>query len=226
MRMIDHVNLDNTFHSLNFNAYLSKDTHKLHSNNKQELDKMKQLIYLKEADNYTFIIEDNMGYQFLQKAIASGAYVKYIIDNEIPVSVLFLIGNCSKLELVYKYRKAFDHKLLKNMDTARQILRVGILYNYHYKEDDIVDFLFAMNDTRYIAERVYIDFENDNVPDNLKVFYKDNELKTTYKLQVFSGIHEPLARWHVQVHLSANSKASMADLRKQVLSTNKVRGFQ
>lgn len=226
MRVRQSLNINNTFHSLNFNTYLAREQHVLHSNNKEELAKIKSLIRAgAECSPYTFEIEDKQPLSLIKDSLEAGAYVKYYLKDTLPIGVIFGIGNNRKFEVVYPYNDNFSKAILDNMDRARQVFRVGIYYHFNFPEDDFKTFLFSMNDVRFIAERVYIDFTLDNIqPYQDNYYHKINgyyDLDPKYKLDLFKKIHEILARWHIQIHLSNASLAEQVDLEQLVSGWNK-----
>ena len=209
MRNVSRLNINNTFKSLNYNAYLEHDNHVLHSGNTEELHKIEQLLTNKNAVGYIFIMDSNISVKMIKDSLGCGAYVKYLVNN-LPASTLFDIGNNRNFEILYRYHENFTQEELINYDRARQVFRVGLYVSSKYTQD-VVKFLFNINDTRFIIERAYIDFTINNT----------SEYDITYKINFFKQVHEVLARWHIQCHLGCNSKNSLDELTTTVDKLNK-----
>lgn len=220
MRIRQQININNTFHVLNFNAYLEHGDKILHSNNVNELNKIKKLLESDSAKGYTFVLGEDTSVKMIKDSLARGAYVKYLVDTYVPITIIFEIGNNRNFEVLYKYHDEFSKKQIDNMNTVRQVMRVCIYFKFNYPETSINKFLFSMNDTRFLAERVYIDFTNTSLNKYQLEYYYQDDLKSEYKIEVFSKIHEILARWHIQVHLGSNSLLAQSKLQQKAFVYN------
>ena len=204
----NQLNINNTFKLLNASFYLEHDRNVLHSGVPEELHKIELLMDNKDARGYTFVFNDNISTRTINDALDIGAYVKYLTNN-IPINLIFEVGNNRSFEVLYKYHVNFTQEELENFDRARQVFRVS-LYIPVKKDMDVKSMLFNLNDTRFIIERAYFDFTTKGT----------DELDTKYKVEFFGKIHEILARWHIQVHLGSNSTEAKDELRETILGLN------
>ena len=205
---VQDLNLNSTFKLLNFNEYLEHNERVLHINVPQERKQMESLLLTKEAQGYIFIVDSSYSAKKIRRALDAGAYVKYLTGS-VSINLIFELGNSRNFEVLYKYHQNFTQEELINFNRARQVFRIS-MYMKVNPDEDITKMLFNLNDARYLIERVYFDFTTEGL----------DELPLNYKVDFFGRIHEILARWHIQVHLSCNSLESQEKLQDKVMELN------
>ena len=86
--------------------------------------------------------------------------------------------------------------------------RQTAIYVSNITEDiRITPLLFDIEDARFIADRIYLEF-NDGVTQDLKETY-------------FDALHEILARWTIQLYLSYSSEAEHQRLSNYLIKKYK-----
>ena len=133
----------------------------------------------------------------------------YYTRNVIPTTVFLKIGTNRKALYLYEMQD-FNKALIENINIASIVSTVAI-YAPHVKVDaNPFDYIFKANDVRFIADRLYFDFDS-------KVTIEDKEA-------FFDKVHEVLARWTIQLYLSYNNEKEKDKLKSDII--NKVIGME
>ena len=202
MRLRKQVNIDNTFRVLNLNFY---DTNNAIVLNRENLDRINQA--LSNQDEVTYVIDYFNRFTNKQKAIyESGQRVMLCTKTIIPVHVFLDVGTNRKSYYVYELHN-FTRKELQNMQTASEVSTVSIEVNHINHETNLRDLLFQLNDTRYIADQVLFNF--------------DDETDVALINAVFDYFHEILARWKLQLFIHMNDKEQKNQLRLSIIERYK-----
>lgn len=202
MRLRKQVNIDNTFRVLNLNFY---DTNSAIVLNKENLDRVNQA--LANQDEVTYVIDHFNSFTKQHKAIyESGQRVILRTKTIIPVQVFLDVGTNRKSYYVYELHN-FTSKELQNMQTASEVSTVSIEVNHINHETNLRDLLFQLNDTRYIADQVLFNF--------------DDETDVALINAVFDYFHEILARWKLQLFIRINDKEQKNQLRLSIIERYK-----
>lgn len=202
MRLRKQVNIDNTFRVLNLNFY---DTNNAIVLKKENMAKIKQA--LKNQDEATYVVDHFNSYVRQQKAIYdSGQRVILHTKTVIPVHVFLAVGTNRKSYYVYELHD-FTQKELQNMQTASAVSTVAIEINHINSKTNLRELLFQLNDTRYIADQVLLNF--------------DDETDVALINAVFDYFHEILARWKLQLFIRMNDKEQKNQLRSDIIARYK-----
>ena len=133
-------------------------------------------------------------------------HIIYATNDLIPMSVFLAIG--SNRKVIYMYRlHNFSQAELDNMNTASEVGTTAIYVPNITEDTRITPLLFDIEDARFIADRVYLEFNDDATQD----------LKEAY----FDTLHEILARWTIQLYLSYSSEAEHQKLSKYLIKKYK-----
>lgn len=203
MRLQRQLNIDNTFRVLNLNFYDKKrDYVKVNAKNKEKV-----LACLNDDQEHYYVIDGTSDDLLLNhKVYKSQDHIIYATNDLIPMSVFLAIG--SNRKVIYMYRlHNFSQAELDNMNTASEVGTTAIYVPNITEDTRITPLLFDIEDARFIADRVYLEF-NDGVTQDLKEAY-------------FDTLHEILARWTIQLYLSYSSEAEHQKLSKYLIKKYK-----
>ena len=203
MRLQRQLNIDNTFRVLNLNFYDKKrDYVKVNAKNKEKV-----LACLNDDQEHYYVIDGTSDDLLLNhKVYKSQDHIIYVTNDLIPMSVFLAIG--SNRKVIYMYRlHNFSQAELDNMNTASEVGTTAIYVPNITENTRITPLLFDIEDARFIADRVYLEF-NDGVTQDLKEAY-------------FDTLHEILARWTIQLYLSYSSEAEHQKLSKYLIKKYK-----
>lgn len=203
MRLQRQLNIDNTFRVLNLNFYDKKrDYVKVNARNKEKV-----LACLNDDQEHYYVIDGTSDDLLLNhKVYKSQDHIIYVTNDLIPMSVFLAIG--SNRKVIYMYRlHNFSQAELDNMNTASEVGTTAIYVPNITEDTRITPLLFDIEDARFIADRVYLEF-NDGVTQDLKEAY-------------FDTLHEILARWTIQLYLSYSSEAEHQKLSKYLIKKYK-----
>ena len=203
MRLQRQLNIDNTFRVLNLNFYNKKcDYIKVNAKNKEKV-----LAYLNDDQEHYYVIDGTSDDLLLNhKVYKSQDHIIYVTNDLIPMSVFLAIG--SNRKAIYMYRlHNFSQAELDNMNTASEVGTTAIYVPNITEDTRITPLLFDIEDARFIADRVYLEFNDDATRD----------LKEAY----FNTLHEILARWTIQLYLSYSSETEHQKLSKYLIKKYK-----
>lgn len=203
MRLQKQLNIDNTFRVLNLNFYNKKrDYVKVNAKNKEKV-----LACLNDNQEHYYVIDGTSDDLLLNhKVYKSQDHIIYVTNDLIPMNVFLAIG--SNRKAIYMYRlHNFNQTELNNMNTASEVGTTAIYVSNITEDTRITPLLFDIEDARFIADRVYLEFNDDATQD----------LKEAY----FDTLHEILARWTIQLYLSYSSEAEHQKLSKYLIKKYK-----
>ena len=203
MRLQRQLNIDNTFRVLNLNFYDKKrDYVKVNAKNKEKV-----LACLNDDQEHYYVIDGTSDDLLLNhKVYKSQDHIIYATNDLIPMSVFLAIG--SNRKVIYMYRlHNFSQAELDNMNTASEVGTTAIYVPNITEDTRITPLLFDIEDARFIADRIYLEFNDDATQD----------LKEAY----FDTLHEILARWTIQLYLSYSSEAEHQNLSKYLIKKYK-----
>lgn len=203
MRLQRQLNIDNTFRVLNLNFYNKKrDYVKVNAKNKEKV-----LACLNDDQEHYYVIDGTSDDLLLNhKVYKSQDHIIYVTNDLIPMNVFLAIG--SNRKVIYMYRlHNFSQAELDNMNTASEVGTTAIYVPNITEDTRITPLLFDIEDARFIADRVYLEF-NDDVTQEFKEAY-------------FDTLHEILARWTIQLYLSYSSEEEHQKLSKYLIKKYK-----
>lgn len=203
MRLQKQLNIDNTFRVLNLNFYNKKrDYVKVNAKNKEKV-----LACLNDDQEHYYVIDGTSDDLLLNhKVYKSQDHIIYVTNDLIPMNVFLTIG--SNRKAIYMYRlHNFSQTELDNMNTASEVGTTAIYVPNITEDTRITPLLFDIEDARFIADRVYLEFNDDATQD--------------FKEAYFDTLHEILARWTIQLYLSYSSEAEHQKLSKYLIKKYK-----
>ena len=203
MRLQKQLNIDNTFRVLNLNFYNKKrDYVKVNAKNKEKV-----LACLNDDREHYYVIDGTSDDLLLNhKVYKSQDHIIYVTNDLIPMNVFLAIG--SNRKVIYMYRlHNFSQAELDNMNTASEVGTTAIYVPNITEDTRITPLLFDIEDARFIADRVYLEFDDDATQD--------------FKEAYFDTLHEILARWTIQLYLSYSSEEEHQKLSKYLIKKYK-----
>ena len=220
MQKTKQLNINNTFHSLNFNVFNPKSD-RIINISKSKKRRLDAIMKDDNIDKYTFVIESNNTF--------SSPYFDYVFNNTnarivvtvsdiFPVFLLFKLGNRRNLEVMYNFKQHYTDVELTNMDTVSKVYNVSI-YIKVKPSDRIAKFLFSLFDLRYtVAFRAYFDFTQKKAFKNSYYSKKNGvyDKNAKSKAEDFKVMHECLARWRIQCHFGCVDENSYVELKELV----------
>lgn len=205
MRLQKQLNIDNTYRVLNLNFY-HPDRKKLIKVTSDKQEKIINLLHSDKKDEYTFVIDQDVSkdIQLNKLVYASKSHIIYYSRGIIPTMAFLDIGTNRHALFMYELQD-FDKAILDNINTAAIVGAVAI-YVPHIKPDtDPYSIIFKVNDVRFIADRLYLEFDNDVTTEEKEAF--------------FDALHEVLARWTIQLYLKYKDNKEKEELKSNIINT-------
>lgn len=203
MRLRKQLNIDNTYRVLNLN-FFPKERKNLIKVTTANQVQVKESLKHNHGRDYYYLIDQQKDYDFIlnQLVYASEGHIIYYSREIIPIGVFMDIGTNRKVTYLYQLQN-FSHELLRNITTASTVANVGIYSGHIKKGVNPYSYIFKVNDVRFIADQLYLDF--------------DKNVSLEEKEDFFGATHEILARWTIQLHMSYNSPEEKQQLKADIL---------
>lgn len=207
MRLQRQLNIDNTYRVLNLNLekiIWDKLIRVVPENKDQVLQTLKE----DNGKDYTYLVDRDKSMDLLlnHKVFRSDGHLIYYSEGLIPTAVFTDIGTNRNSIYLYKYQE-FSRALVQNISKASIVGTTAIYLKDVPADLNTTKLIFALNDVRFIADRLYLDFKPE-------VTKEDKEA-------IFDQLHEILARWTIQLFLSWNDEAERDALKQEIVTKYK-----
>lgn len=205
MRLRKQLNINNTYRVLNLN-FFNPDKHNLILVNTQNASKVKQalqenqsnIVYLIDQEKSTDLL---LNHEVYQKGKAG--HIIYYTKTTIPIDVFLDIGTNRKATYFYNIQD-FTQNTVANINKASNVSTTAIYVPHIHSGFDPLALIYQLNDVRFIANQVYLDFDPD-------VGIKEKEY-------IFDYLHEILARWTIQLYIRYYNNKEYQQLRNDIIS--------
>lgn len=193
MRLVENLNINNTFRALNLNTYIDPHEEKVVRVTQENEDKIRSILKENDGEGYLFIIDASSSQPgIINDVYRSKAYINIMVERVLPIPMLFALGSNRRAQVIYKYHEGYTREELTNMDTVSEVVKTCVMVTADGESiPNISKMLFNMNDLRYIIDRVYFNLE---------------ETSKQKKMKLFKGTHEVLARWKIQLYIKCKSE--------------------
>lgn len=207
MRLQRQLNIDNTYRVLNLNLekiIWDKLIRVVPENKDQVLQTLKE----DNGKDYTYLVDRDKSMDLLlnHKVFRSDGHLIYYSEGLIPTAVFTDIGTNRNSIYLYKYQE-FSRSLVQNISKASIVGTTAIYLKDVPADLNTTKLIFALNDVRFIADRLYLDFKPE-------VTKEDKEA-------IFDQLHEILARWTIQLFLGWNDEAERDTLKQEIVTKYK-----
>lgn len=207
MRLQRQLNIDNTYRVLNLNLekiIWDKLIRVVPENKDQVLQTLKE----DNGKDYTYLVDRDKSMDLLlnHKVFRSDGHLIYYSEGLIPTAVFTDIGTNRNSIYLYKYQE-FSRALVQNISKASIVGTTAIYLKDVPADLNTTKLIFALNDVRFIADRLYLDFKPE-------VTKEDKEA-------IFDQLHEILARWTIQLFLGWNDEAERDALKQEIVTKYK-----
>lgn len=207
MRLQRQLNIDNTYRVLNLNLekiIWDKLIRVVPENKDQVLQTLKE----DNGKDYTYLVDRDKSMDLLlnHKVFRSDGHLIYYSEGLIPTAVFTDIGTNRNSIYLYKYQE-FSRALVQNISKASIVGTTAIYLKDVPADLNTTKLIFALNDVRFIADRLYLDFKPE-------VTKEDKEA-------IFDQLHEILARWTIQLFLGWNDEAERDTLKQEIVTKYK-----
>ena len=207
MRLQRQLNIDNTYRVLNLNLekiIWDKLIRVVPENKDQVLQTLKE----DNGKDYTYLVDRDKSMDLLlnHKVFRSDGHLIYYSEGLIPTAVFTDIGTNRNSIYLYKYQE-FSRALVQNISKASIVGTTAIYLKDVPADLNTTKLIFALNDVRFIADRLYLDFKPE-------VTKEDKEA-------IFDQLHEILARWTIQLFLGWNDEAERDALKQESVTKYK-----
>lgn len=207
MRLQRQLNIDNTYRVLNLNLeniIWDKLIRVVPENKDQVLQTLKE----DNGKDYTYLVDRDKSMDLLlnHKVFRSDGHLIYYSEGLIPTAVFTDIGTNRNSIYLYKYQE-FGRALVQNISKASIVGTTAIYLKDVPADLNTTKLIFALNDVRFIADRLYLDFKPE-------VTKEDKEA-------IFDQLHEILARWTIQLFLGWNDEAERDALKQEIVTKYK-----
>lgn len=207
MRLQRQLNIDNTYRVLNLNLekiMWDKLIRVVPENKDQVLQTLKE----DNGKDYTYLVDRDKSMDLLlnHKVFRSDGHLIYYSEGLIPTAVFTDIGTNRNSIYLYKYQE-FSRSLVQNISKASIVGTTAIYLKDVPADLNTTKLIFALNDVRFIADRLYLDFKPE-------VTKEDKEA-------IFDQLHEILARWTIQLFLGWNDEAERDALKQEIVTKYK-----
>lgn len=205
MRLRKQLNINNTYRVLNLN-FFNPEKHNImlvNDQNKQKIEqslaeKKQDIIYLVDQDKSIDLLLNHEVYQQ-----GKDGHIIYYTKSMIPIDVFLEIGTNRKATYFYNIQD-FSQQVVLNINKANNVSTTAIYVPHIHSGFDPLALIYQLNDVRFIANQVYLDFEPD-------VSIKEKEY-------IFDYLHEVLARWTIQLYMRYRSEKEQQQLRAEIIS--------
>lgn len=207
MRLQRQLNIDNTYRVLNLNLekiIWDKLIRVVPENKDQVLQTLKE----DNGKDYTYLVDRDKSMDLLlnHKVFRSDGHLIYYSEGLIPTAVFTDIGTNRNSIYLYKYQE-FSRALVQNISKASIVGTTAIYLKDVPADLNTTKLIFALNDVRFIADRLYLDFKPE-------VTKEDKEA-------IFDQLHEILARWTIQLFLGWNDETERDALKQEIVTKYK-----
>lgn len=205
MRLQRQLNIDNTYRVLNLNFFKYFKPSNVVVVTPQNKAQVLQALDDNNGANYTFLVDPYISMDLLlnHKVYRSDGEIIYHSKSLIPTSAFLDIGTNRKVIYVYDLQE-FSQELLQNISKAAIVGTVAIFADKIDTNVNPNKLIFEMNDVRFIADRLYMNFKPS--------------VTIAEKEHFFDVLHEVLARWTLQLFLSYNDEEEHKVLKKDIIT--------
>lgn len=205
MRLQRQLNIDNTYRVLNLNFFKYFKPSNVVVVTPQNKAQVLQALDDNNGANYTFLVDPYISMDLLlnHKVYRSDGEIIYHSKSLIPTSAFLDIGTNRKVIYVYDLQD-FSQELLQNISKASIVGTVAIFADKIDTNVNPNKLIFEMNDVRFIADRLYMNFKPS--------------VTIAEKEHFFDVLHEVLARWTLQLFLSYNDEEEYKVLKKDIIT--------
>lgn len=171
-------------------------------------DQVLQTLKEDNGKDYTYLVDRDKSMDLLlnHKVFRSDGHLIYYSEGLIPTAVFTDIGTNRNSIYLYKYQE-FSRSLVQNISKASIVGTTAIYLKDVPADLNTTKLIFALNDVRFIADRLYLDFKPE-------VTKEDKEA-------IFDQLHEILARWTIQLFLGWNDEAERDALKQEIVTKYK-----
>ena len=204
MRLQKQLNINNTYRVLNLNFYHDDPVHTIVVKPENE-KKIYQTLQQDRGKGYRYLIKKDYSTNLRLNALLykSNGSIWYYTKDTVPFGTFLDIGSNRNSFYLYELQD-FNKETLDNMNTAMMVSTVAINVAHVDKDFNSLDLIYKLNDVRFIADRVYLDFNKD-------VSVEDKE-------RIFDDLHEVLARWTMQLYLKYNDEDELQQLKTDIIN--------
>lgn len=128
-------------------------------------------------------------------------HVLLINDGVIPPNFLFAMGNNRESRTFMYYKDEFSKSETDNLRTYGQISQNGVIIPVTSCNFNCHKVVFSLNDFKYYLDNA--------------IFMFDKDIPSDYKLELYSKLHEILARWRIRMCISANDETELEFLNSE-----------
>lgn len=181
MQLRKNLNINNTHSSGNLNPFVITDDYII-------IDKHTKFSNFNFDSDKTYVfLYDEAPFCIFQKIVAEEyPHLIIITSKNLPKYLAVEIGSNHNASILYDLNKHNAKYYLDNIKFFSEIMSTGFFMNFDFEANSLNDILFNMYDVRYYIDRLCI----------LGLNYNHN-------MQLYSEVHEILARWKTQLWLEA-----------------------
>lgn len=205
MRLRKQLNINNTYRVLNLN-FFNPDKHNIILVNDLNETKVKQSLKEKQSDAIYLIDQEKSSDLLLNHEVyqnGKDGHIIYYTKTTIPIDVFLDIGTNYKSTYFYNIQD-FSQSTVANINKASNVSTTAIYVPHIHSGFDPLALIFQLNDVRFIANQVYLDFDKD-------VGIKEKEY-------IFDYLHEILARWTLQLYIRYYTEKEHQQLYTDIIS--------
>lgn len=204
MRLQKQLNINNTYRVLNLNFYRDDPAHTIVVKPENE-KKIYQTLQQRRGKGYRYLIKKDYSTNLRLNALLykSNGSIWYYTKDMVPFGTFLDIGSNRNSFYLYELQD-FNKETLDNMNTAMMVSTVAINVAHVGKDFNSLDLIYKLNDVRFIADRVYLDFNKD--------------VSIEAKERIFDELHEVLARWTMQLYLKYNDEDELQQLKTDIIN--------
>lgn len=208
MRLQRQLNIGNTYRVLNLNFFKYFKLSNVVIVTPQNKAQVLQALNDNNGTKYTFLVDPyiSMDLSLNHKVYRANGKIIYHSKSLIPMSAFLDIGTNRKVIYVYDLQD-FSKELLQNIGKAAIVGTVAIFADKIDTNVNPNKLIFEMNDVRFIADRLYMNFKPS--------------VTIAEKEHFFDVLHEVLARWTLQLFLSYNNEKEHQVLKKEIIAKYK-----
>ena len=94
MRLVENLNINNTFRALNLNTYIDPHEEKVVRVTQENEAKIRSILNENEGEGYLFIIDASSSQPgVINDVYRSKAYINIMVERVLPIPMLFALGS-------------------------------------------------------------------------------------------------------------------------------------
>lgn len=159
------------------------------------------------------------------KVFNHGGFVYYYTPDRVPIPVVEQLANIPYSEAIYFCQKEYSVEEITNIQLTSMATQVSVDVPIVLPDINPYDYLFALYPLRYHIDKVRVSFpplQESEMKERYKPYYsydkskKEYHLKSQFKFDCFTYLHEPLSTWKMNIWLLCDDEEDKEEINRLV----------